>query len=148
MTPVLSGDAIHCACVDLYIMPELLARSVETKEGRTKPPGGLKCPGRLRTCAHALSPNRGKEKPTMAAGHGGPAAWINYMMMMYIFRTGEEGFNGVGSIKTDIYFALGWVSFAVSSISLYKYDISIGRNDALDDISKQTSASGSGQTVF
>ena len=52
---MLSGDAIHCACVDLYIMPELFARSVETKEGRTKHPGGFKCPAR-REAMHMRSP--------------------------------------------------------------------------------------------
>ena len=28
----------------------------------------------------------------------------------------KEGFNGVGSMKPDIYFTMGWVSFAASSI--------------------------------
>ena len=39
--------------------------------------------------------------------------------VIYTFHRGEEGFNGGGSIKTDIYFTLGWVSFAASLISSY-----------------------------
>ena len=31
------------------------------------------------------------------------------------FHRGEEGFNGISSIKTDIYYRLGWVWFAAIS---------------------------------
>ena len=38
--------------------------------------------------------------------------------MISTFRRDEEGFNGLGSIKTDIYLTMGWVSFAASNTVL------------------------------
>ena len=60
----------------------------------------------------------------MAAGRTGPTDWIIYVIST--FHIGEEEFNHVRSIKTDIYFTLGWVSFAASSILIYEGDISTG----------------------
>ena len=74
-------------------------------------------PGRFETlgpaanlCACAVSEASGEDK--MATGGTGPADWINYV----IFRRGEEGFNGVGPIKMDIYDASGCVWLAATSI--------------------------------
>ena len=39
-------------------------------------------------------------------------------MNLYVistFHRGEEGFNGISSIKTDIYYKLGWLWFAANS---------------------------------
>ena len=116
MLPAGSGDAIHGARVGLYIMPELLTRSdIKTWKGRTKCPGGLKRPGLPRTCAHARFEDRADTKPIMASRRTGAADGIIYVI--YTFRRGEEGFNGLSTIKTDIYFARGWVCSAASSIS-------------------------------
>ena len=43
-----------------------------------------------------------------------------------IFHRGEVGFNGVSSIKTDIYFVLGCVLLAASSILRYVADVLAG----------------------
>ena len=32
-----------------------------------------------------------------------------------VFNIDKEGFNGIGSIKTDIYYSLGWLLFAANS---------------------------------
>ena len=46
--------------------------------------------------------------------------WANMNVdVICTFNRGEEGFNGIGSIKTDIYFALGCVSLAATSIQRY-----------------------------
>ena len=36
--------------------------------------------------------------------------------VIFTFNLAEEGFNGVGSIKTDIYYRLGWLWFAATLI--------------------------------
>ena len=51
----------------------------------------------------------------MASLHGGTADYIIYVISA--FRRGEEEFNGVGLIKTDIHFVPGWVCSTVSLIS-------------------------------
>ena len=76
---------------------------------RTKRPGGLKRPGPPRTHAHA---NNGGANNGVEARR--PADGIIYVI--YTFGGGEEGFNGISSIKTDIYFAPGCVWFAANSI--------------------------------
>ena len=55
--------------------------------------------------------------------------------MIYTFNIDEEGFNGVKSIKTDIYYRLGWLWFAVTSIKRNGR----GRTDLID-ISKQSTS--------
>ena len=50
----------------------------------------------------------------MASRRNGPADGVIYMINT--FRGGEEGFNGLRSIKTDIYYEPGWVCFAASFI--------------------------------
>ena len=53
-------------------------------------------------------------------------------MILYvicIFNISKDGFNGISLIKTDIYFALGFVLLAASSILRYKADASAGRID-------------------
>ena len=50
----------------------------------------------------------------MVAGRTGPADGI--IDIICTFHRGEEGFNGVGSIKPDIYYRLGWVWFAATLI--------------------------------
>ena len=71
-TPVLWGDAIYCACVGLFIMPELLAQSdIEIEKGRTKQPAGLKRPA-LREAMHMRSPRFDFGEDTKMAW-GGPA---------------------------------------------------------------------------
>ena len=47
--------------------------------------------------------------------------------MICIFNIDKEGFHGVSSIKTDIYFMLGFVLLAASSILRYIVDASAGR---------------------
>ena len=89
-----------------------------------KCPGGLKHPGMLRTYAHAHTPIR--EDANMAPRDSGTRGADMNVDVICIFNRGEEGFNVVGSIETDIYFALGWVSSAASSILRY---------GGLDDIS-------------
>ena len=54
----------------------------------------------------------------MAARRVGPNSRIIYVI--YTFHRGEEGFNGVGSMKTYIYFALGCVWFAANSSLRYE----------------------------
>ena len=49
--------------------------------------------------------------------------------MISTFHRGEEGFNGVTSIKTDIHFALGFVWPAASSVLRYIADALAGRID-------------------
>ena len=44
-----------------------------------------------------------------------------------IFNIDKEGFHGISSIKTDIYFALGFVWLAASSILRYIIDASAGQ---------------------
>ena len=47
---------------------------------------------------------------------GTPGADMN-VNMICTFQRGEEGFNGVSSIKTDIYYRLGWLWFAATLIT-------------------------------
>ena len=49
---------------------------------------------------------------------GNRPADMNILVICRLNR-GEEGFNGVRSIKIDIYFMLGWVSFVASSLLRY-----------------------------
>ena len=51
------------------------------------------------------------------------------LYVIFTFNIGEEGFNGVSSIKTDIYFTLGFVWLAASSNLRYIVDASAGRMD-------------------
>ena len=51
-----------------------------------------------------------------ADASGNRPADMNVRVICTIYR-GEEGFNGVGSIKTEIYLTMGWVSFAANLIS-------------------------------
>ena len=53
--------------------------------------------------------------------------------VIYTFNIGDKRSNGVISIKTDIYYVLGWVCFAASSLSRYG-----GRNDATTLLSDLT----------
>ena len=69
----------------------------------------------------------------MAAAQTGPTERNIYVICT--FNIGKETFNEVISIKTDLYFALGWVSFAASSILRYGDHISTG--PYAHDISKQ-----------
>ena len=84
------------------------------KEGHDETPERFETPGpAVNLCACEVSESsEGEDK--MASVRGGPADWIIYVISA--FRRGEEGTNGIGSFKTDIYFTLGCVSFAASSI--------------------------------
>ena len=64
-------------------------------------------------CACAVFESSGHEA-NMASGATGPDRWVIYVIST--FRRGEEGFNDVGSIKTDIYYAPGCVWLAATSI--------------------------------
>ena len=67
-------------------------------------PGRFETPGHSENqCACAVSESAEGEA-NMAAEHTGPTDRIIYVI--YTFHRGEEGFNGVGSIKTDIYLTL------------------------------------------
>ena len=87
-----------------------------------KHPGGLKRPGWFvlseassRRYAHASAPRReGKWRPPLH-----PSDQPRYPYVICIFNINKEGFNDVSSIKTDIYFALGCVLLAASSILRY-----------------------------
>ena len=46
--------------------------------------------------------------------------------VIYTFNFGHDACNGIRSIKTDIYFTLGWVWFAATSIKRYGDHISAG----------------------
>ena len=89
-------------------------------EKQDETPGRFETPGPPRSHAHAQSANRfGQDAGNMAAGSfPNRHADIN-VAVIYRFNRGKEGFNCIGSIKTDIYFTLGWVSLAASSISRY-----------------------------
>ena len=39
--------------------------------------------------------------------------------VIFTFNRGEEGFNGMMSIKTDMFLALGWVSFPATLVLRY-----------------------------
>ena len=86
-----------------------------------KRPGGLKLPGWfvLREAsnkhdahASALKTAGGKMAPTALPEW---SAETN-LYVICIFNINKEGFNGFSSIKTDIYFALGFVWRTASSI--------------------------------
>ena len=38
-----------------------------------------------------------------------------------VFNIDKEGFNGASSIKTDIYYSLGWLKFAANSKRMQDY---------------------------
>ena len=68
-----------------------------------------------------------KDSGNMAAGSlPNQPADIN-VNVIYILNINKEGFNGVSSIKTDIYFTLGSVWLAASSILRYIVHASAGR---------------------
>ena len=89
-----------------------------------------------------MRPESTQEDAKMAAGRARTTNRIIYVICT--FHRGEEGFNGIGSIKTDLYYGLGWVCLAASSI--LRYGDRISTKPHARDISKQTT--GTGQTSF
>ena len=84
-------------------------------------PGGLKLPGWFVLREASVDMTRmggvgfeqaGKMAP--AASPERPAEMNLYLIC--IFNINKEGFNGVSSIKTDIYYSLGMLWFAATSI--------------------------------
>ena len=104
---MLSGDAIYCACVGLFIMPVLLARSDKDIEGQDETPGRFETLGSPRSHAHAQSANRFKQDAGNMAAVRLPKrpADIN-VNVIYRLNRDEEGFNAWGRSKWT--YTSGW----------------------------------------
>ena len=74
-----------------------------------KHPGGLKCLGWMRM--HSVSFQEGGK---MALAET-PGRTVAMNAVICVFNIDKEGFHGVSSIKTDIYYRLGWLWFAAIS---------------------------------
>ena len=91
-----------------------------------KHPGGLNARAvlffvKLHACVLSES---GEEDDKMAAERTGPTD--TNVDVIYTFNISEEGFNGVSSIKTDIYYRLEWLWFAATSIKINGREITAG----------------------
>ena len=87
------------------------------KGGQDETPGRFETPGSPRSHGHAYSANRfGEDDNNGRPPFGNVKDRYECGRDIYTFRRGEEGFNCGKSIKTYIYFTLGWVSFAANSI--------------------------------
>ena len=130
---------INCACVsDEPPMIKVLGwytNIFSNKQSQNETPRRFETPGSPRSYAHAhnLSGEDMKNGDRRICKHD---ADMN-VDVIYTFNSRKEGLNGVSSIKMDIYFTLGCVWLAASSILRYVADGSAAWTDPID-ISKQT----------